>query len=144
MIYVFKLISGEEYIGTFDGDESPKNDIEYYNIVGPMTIVDDHDEYGGVSMKLRDGLMLSDDDMISFPRKFVMTHYPASKVMAEYYSKAVIYCRQYTKKRIEKQIKEATGQFDASVSENNLEEVIEEVIREYILRNYNPDDGIVN
>ena len=140
MIYVIKLISGEEYIGKFDGDESPKSDSEYYNIVGPMVIIDDQDKSGGVSMKLRDGLMLSDDDMISFPRKFVVAYYPASKVMAEYYLKAIIYCRQHTKKRIEKQIKEATDELDAVMSENNSEKVL----KEFILRNFNPGNGTVN
>jgi hypothetical protein len=140
MIYVFKLISGEEYIGTFDGDEPPESGCEYYNLVGPMAIVDDHDEYGAVSMKLRDGMILSDDTMISFPSKFVVTYYPASKVMMEYYSKAIIYSKQYTKRKVERQIKEATEQLNDAMSEKN----IEKVLRELRLRNFNPGNGSVN
>jgi hypothetical protein len=90
MIYVFKLISGEEFIGALDGDdEFPDNQMEFYNIASPMAIVDGYDEYGTVTMKLRDGMMLSDDSLMSIPSKAMMTYYPASKTMVEYYQKAI-------------------------------------------------------
>ena len=141
MIYVFKLISGEEFIGALDSDdENPSNTVEFYNIVSPMAIVDGYDEYGTVTMKLRDGMMLSDDDLMTIPNKAVMTYYPASKVMTEYYQKAIIYAKQYTKKKIERQVKEATEQLDDAMSEKN----IEKVLRELRLRNFNPGNGSVN
>jgi hypothetical protein len=141
MIYVFKLISGEEFIGALDSDdENPSNTVEYYNIASPMAIVDGYDEYGTVTMKLRDGMMLSDDDLMTIPNKAVMTYYPASKVMTEYYQKAIIYAKQYTKKKIERQVKEATEQLDDAMSEKN----IEKVLRELRLRNFNPGNGSVN
>jgi len=141
MIFVFKLISGEEFIGALDGtDEFPKNDMPYYNIANPMAIVDGYDEYGTVTMKLRDGMMLSDDDLMTVPNKAVMTYYPASKVMAEYYQKAIVFAKQYTKKRIERQIKEATAQLDEHMSESSLEKIMKELH----LRNFNPGSGSVN
>lgn len=141
MIYVFKLISGEEFIGAFDSDdEFSKSNVEYYNIASPMAIVDGYDEYGTVTMKLRDGMLLSDEDLMTIPSKAVMTYYPASKVMIDYYSKAIVFAKQYTKKKIERQIKEATDQLDEHMSESS----IEKVLRELRLRNINPGNGSVN
>ena len=141
MIYVFKLISGEEFIGAFDSDdEMPKSNVEYYNIATPMAIVDGYDEHGTVTMKLRDAMLLSDEDLMTIPSKAVMTYYPASKVMVEYYSKAIVFAKQHTKKKIERQIKDATEQLDEYMSESN----IEKVLRELRLRNFNTGNGTVN
>lgn len=136
MIYIFKLVSGEELIGPLDSDDTT----EFYNIASPMTIVDGFDEYGGVIMKLRDGMMLSDENLMSLPNKSVITYYEASKVMNTYYQKAIVYAKEYSKKKIERQIKEATEQLDEAMSENN----IEKVLRELRLRNSNPGNGTVN
>jgi hypothetical protein len=141
MIYVFKLISGEEFIGALDGDdENPSNTVEFYNIASPMAIVDGYDEYGTVTMKLRDGMMLSDDSLMSIPSKAMMTYYPASKAMTEYYEKAILFAKKYTKKKIEKQIKDATQELDDHMSGSNMEKVL----RELRLRNFNPGNGSVN
>jgi len=136
MIYIFKLISGEELIGAIDSEDTT----EFYNIASPMAIVDGLDEYGGVIMKLRDGMMLSDEILMTIPKRSVITYYEASKVMNDYYQKAIVYAKQYTKKKIERQIKEATEQLDEVMSENN----IEKVLRELRLRNVNPGNGTVN
>jgi hypothetical protein len=136
MIYIFKLISGEELIGAFDSEDTT----EFYNIASPMTIVDGIDEYGGVIMKLRDGMMLSDESLMSIPKKSVITYYEASKVMDAYYQKAIVYAKQYTKKKIERQIKEATEQLDDAMSENNMEKIL----RELRLRTATPGNGTVN
>jgi hypothetical protein len=136
MIYIFKLISGEELIGAFDSDDNT----EFYNIASPMTIVDGIDEYGGVIMKLRDGMMLSDESLMTIPKKSVITYYEASKVMDTYYQKAIVYAKQYTKKKIERQIKEATEQLDDAMSENNMEKIL----RELRLRTATPGNGTVN
>lgn len=141
MIYVFKLISGEEFIGALDSDdENPSNTVEFYNIVSPMAIVDGYDEYGTVTMKLRDAMLLSDDKMLSIPSKAMMTYYPASKVMVDYYQKAIVFANNYTKKKIERQIKDATQQLDEHMSESS----IEKVLRELRLRSINPGNGSVN
>lgn len=141
MIYVFKLISGEEFIGALDSDdENPSNTVEFYNIASPMAIVDGFDEYGTVTMKLRDGMMLSDNELMTIPSKAMMTYYPASKVMTEYYQKAIIFAKQYTKKKIERQVKEATAQLDEHMSETSLEKIMKELR----LRNFNPGNGSVN
>jgi len=140
MIYVFKLISGEEFIGALDSDENPNNDVEFYNITNPMDILDGHDEYGSVTMKLRDVMLLSDDNFISIPRKAIIAYYPVSKIMVEYYQKAIMYANQYTKKKIERQIKEATNQLDEYMAESN----IEKVLRELRLRDIKPGNGTVN
>jgi hypothetical protein len=136
MIYIFKLISGEELIGAIDSEDTT----EFYNIASPMTIVDGIDEYGGVIMKLRDGMMLSDESLMTIPKKSVITYYEASKVMDTYYQKAIVYAKQYTKKKIERQIKEATEQLDDAMSENNMEKIL----RELRLRTATPGNGTVN
>jgi hypothetical protein len=136
MIYIFKLISGEELIGAIDSEDTT----EFYNIASPMTIVDGIDEYGGVIMKLRDGMMLSDESLMTIPKKSVITYYEASKVMNTYYQKAIVYAKQYTKKKIERQIKEATEQLDDAMSENNMEKIL----RELRLRTATPGNGTVN
>jgi hypothetical protein len=141
MIYVFKLISGEEIIGAFDDDdETPDKDMEFYNIACPMSIVDGYDEYGGVTMKLRDTMLLSDDNLLSIPNTAIITYYPASKIMIEYYKKAIIFAKKYTKKKIERQIKEATEQLEEAMAESS----IEKVLRELRIRNANPGNGTVN
>ena len=141
MIYVFKLISGEEIIGALDDDdEFPNNQMEFYNIASPMAIVDGYDEYGTVTMKLRDGMMLSDDSLMSIPSKAIMTYYPASKAMTEYYEKAIVFAKNYTKKKIERQIKDATQELDDHMSETSMEKIL----RELRLRNINPGNGSVN
>ena len=141
MIYVFKLISGEEFIGALDSDEEfPNNQMEFYNISSPMAIVDGYDEYGTVTMKLRDAMLLSDESLMTISSKAMMTYYPASKSMAEYYQKAIVFANTYTKKKIERQIKGATQELDDHMSESN----IEKVLRELRLRNINPGNGSVN
>ena len=105
-----------------------------------MTIVDGIDEYGGVIMKLRDGMMLSDESLMSIPKKSVISYYEASKVMDTYYQKAILYAKQYTKKKIERQIKEATEQLDDAMSENNMKKIL----RELRLRTTTPGNGTVN
>jgi hypothetical protein len=141
MIYVFKLISGEEFIGALDSDdENPSNTVEFYNITSPMAIVDGYDEYGTVTMKLRDGMLLSDERMMTIPSKAMMTYYPASKVMREYYEKATVFANTYTKKKIERQIKDATQELDQHMSESS----IEKVLRDLRLRNIDPGNGSVN
>lgn len=141
MIYVFKLISGEEFIGALDNDdENPSNTVEFYNITSPMAIVDGYDEYGTVTMKLRDGMLLSDESLMTIPSKAMMTYYPASKVMMEYYQKAILFAKSHTKKKIERQIKEATEQLDDVMSETSMEKIL----RELRLRNIDPGNGSVN
>lgn len=141
MIYVFKLISGEEYIGALDSDEDYlKNDAQFYNIASPMSVVDGYDEYGAVTMKLRDGMLLSDENLMTIPSKFVVTYYPASKVMISYYQKAIEYAQSYTKKKIERQIKDATAMLEDAMAESSMEKLL----RELRLRNVNPGNGTVN
>jgi ribosomal protein L31E len=141
MIYVFKLISGEEIIGALDSeDETSKNNVEYFNITGPMTIVDGYDGYGAVTMKLRDSMLLSDEEFITIPCKSVITYYSASKIMIEYYKKAIIFAREFTKKKIERQIKEATEELNEAMAETSMEKVL----RELRIRNFNSGNDSVN
>ena len=141
MIYVFKLISGEEYVGTLDTDDgAPENNMEYYNIANPMEIVNGYDEYGSVIMRLRDGMMLSDDDLMTIPSRAIMTYYSASKAMTEYYQKAILFAKQYTKKKIERQIKDASSQLEEQMADSSLEKIMKELR----LRNFNPGNGTVN
>lgn len=125
MIYIFKIISGEEYIGKLDA--APYNNMEYYNITLPMAVVDGIDEYGGVTMKLRDAMLLSDDNILTIPNKMMIAYYPASKIMVEYYGKAVLYAKEYTKKKVEKQIKEATSMLNDAMAETAMDRILREL-----------------
>ena len=141
MIYTFKLISGEEIIGALDcKDDISINELEYCNIVNPMHLIDGFDQYGNVTMKLRDTMLLSDETMMTVPSKYIITYYPVTKIMEEYYKRAVIFAKEHTKKKIEKQIKDSTEELKEYMSETN----IEKILRELRFRNINPGNDTVN
>ena len=106
MIKIFKLTNGNEIIGKITEEELTSN--EYYNIVNPMLIVGGDDEYGYGGMRLRDALLLSDEDFLSVPAKHCIMYYNPSKVFSDYYELARVHYRANTKKDIEQQIREAT------------------------------------
>lgn len=118
MILIFKLTDGQEIIG--DIEENLLTTAEYYTIVDPMTIMDSTsymEEAGYGGMRLRDTLLLSDDDSIVIPSKFCITTYNPSQSLVSYYTKARLYYKKYTKKDIDRQIEEAAADMEQSIHE---------------------------
>lgn len=118
MILIFKLTDGQEIIG--DIEENLLTTAEYYTIVDPMTIMDSTaymEEAGYGGMRLRDTLLLSDDDSIVIPSKFCITTYNPSRSLVSYYTKARLYYKKYTKKDIDRQIEEAAADMEQSIHE---------------------------
>ena len=118
MILIFKLIDGQEIIGTVQ--ETLLTPPEYYTIMEPMSIMDSTsymEEAGYGGMRLRDTLLLSDDESITIPSKFCITTYNPSKSLVAYYTKAKLYYRKYTKKDIDRQIEEAAADMEQSIHE---------------------------
>lgn len=118
MILIFKLTDGQEIIG--DIEENLLTTAEYYTIVDPMTIMDSTaymEEAGYGGMRLRDTLLLSDDDSIVIPAKFCITTYNPSQSLVSYYTKARLYYKKYTKKDIDRQIEEAAADMEQSIHE---------------------------
>ena len=60
--------------------------------------------------------------------------------MISYYQKAIEYAQSYTKKKIERQIKDATAMLEDAMAESSMEKLL----RELRLRNVNPGNGTVN
>jgi hypothetical protein len=115
MILIFKLTDGQEIIG--DIEENLLTTAEYYTIMDPMTIMDSTaymEEAGYGGMRLRDTLLLSDDDSIVIPSKFCIT---TSQSLVSYYTKARLYYKKYTKKDIDRQIEEAAADMEQSIHE---------------------------
>lgn len=118
MILIFKLTDGQEIIGEID--ETLLTTSEYYTIVDPMSIMDSTaymEEAGYGGMRLRDTLLLSDDESITIPSKFCITTYNPSQSLVSYYTKARLYYKKYTKKDIDRQIEEAAADMDQSIQE---------------------------
>ncbi len=118
MILIFKLMDGQEIIGQIE--ESLLTTPEFYTIMNPMSIMDSTsymEEAGYGGMRLRDTLLLSDDESIIMPSKFCITTYNPSKSLVDYYTKARLYYRKYTKKDIDKQIEEAAADMEQSIHE---------------------------
>lgn len=118
MILIFKLTDGQEIIG--DIDETLLTTSEYYTIVDPMSIMDSTaymEEAGYGGMRLRDTLLLSDDESITIPSKFCITTYNPSQSLVSYYTKARLYYKKYTKKDIDRQIEEAAADMEQSIHE---------------------------
>lgn len=107
MIKIFKLTNGNEIIGEITEEELSNN--EFYNIMNPMLIIGADDDYGHGGMRLRDALLLSDEELLTVPAKHCIMFYNPSKVFRDYYELARIHYRTNTKKEIEEQIQEATA-----------------------------------
>lgn len=117
MIRIFKLTNGNEIIGEITEEELTSN--EYYNIVNPMLIVGADDDYGYGGMRLRDALLLSDEDILTVPAKHCIMYYTPSKVFTNYYELARVHYRTNTKKDIEQQIREATFDLAEHIKEKD-------------------------
>ncbi len=119
MIKIFKLTNGNEIIGEITDEELTLN--EYYNIINPMLIIGADDDYGYGGMRLRDALLLSDDDFMTIPAKHCMMYYSPSRVFVEYYQLANKHYKTNTKRDIEQQIKEATTELGQYMNDRTVD-----------------------
>lgn len=110
MIYVFKMISGQDVVGRV----SSENDFSagYFEVMDPMEI--DKTPEG---MKLRDMLMLGTSDRLIFKVPQVITYYRPSDTLVDYYNKAVVYSKNFTKPAIEQQIRMASTDLEEAMRE---------------------------
>lgn len=129
MIKIFKLSNGNEIIGEVAEEELTNN--EFYNIMNPMLIIGADDDYGG-GMRLRDAMLLSDEELLTVPVKHCILYYSPSKVFSEYYEIARVHYRINTKKEIEEQIRESTSDLAEHLQEK--ERRINKSLRDILTR----------
>lgn len=115
MIVIFKLTTGEEIIGRSDhtiGEPA-------VTIFDPMYVVDVRgEEYA--TTRLADCMLLSDADGLTFNGNHVIYYYAPTQKLEEYYTKAVLYSKNFTKPRINNQIAEAVDMIDDALREDDM------------------------
>jgi hypothetical protein len=119
MKLVFKLISGEEIIGTLACETDEEFDkLEQFELMDPMWIVPTE----GGAMKLRDACMLSDNDGLIFVPECIITCYKPSINLINYYLQACEYSKTFTRAGIGAQIDLATIELEQMMHEEKREE----------------------
>ena len=114
MIVVFKIISGEEIIGTLPCETDEEFDkLEQYELIDPMWIVPS--ENG--AMKLRDACMLSANDGLLFVPECIITCYKPSVSLTGYYLRVSEYSKNVTRESIGAQIDMATMELEQQMKE---------------------------
>jgi len=103
MIVVIKLVTGESIIGAVQYTSIDQLLCQgTIRITDPMSI--DRDEDG---MKLRDSLMLSEQEVLIFRQDDIITSYIPITPLVDYYTKALVYAKSFTKPNTISQISEA-------------------------------------
>lgn len=119
MKLVFKLISGEEIIGTLACETDEDFDkLEQFELMDPMWIVPTE----GGAMKLRDACMLSENDGLIFVPECIITCYKPSINLINYYLQACEYSKAFTRAGIGAQIDLATIELEQMMREEKQEE----------------------
>jgi hypothetical protein len=119
MKLVFKLISGEEIIGTLACETDEEFDkLEQFELMDPMWIVPSE----GGAMKLRDACMLSENDGLIFVPECIITCYKPSINLINYYLQACEYSKAFTRAGIGAQIDLATIELEQMMYEEKQEE----------------------
>ena len=119
MKLVFKLISGEEIIGTLACETDEDFDkLEQFELMEPMWIVPSE----GGAMKLRDACMLSENDGLIFVPECIITCYKPSINLINYYLQACEYSKTFTRAGIGAQIDLATIELEQMMHEEKREE----------------------
>lgn len=119
MILILKIVNGEEYIGYIEDEETPVHLMEYVTLNDPMQVVDQKDETGFSVMRLNDALLLSDGDYLTFKQNHVITYYKPEKYLREYYEKASVYAKNYSRPRLLNQIKAASKDIESIMREED-------------------------
>lgn len=118
MITIFKLINGEEIIGDVEGSTDA-----YYNVSDPMSIIGiREDSPFNSGLRLRNTLVLSEEEFISVPLKSVVIQYKPSKPMCEYYLASVQYNKMYVNPEVNKQIVNSAKELKHTISELHKED----------------------
>jgi hypothetical protein len=116
MIIVFKILTGEEIIGVLDCNTDEEfEELESYDLIDPMWIVPG--ERG--TLKLRDALMLGENETLIFIPETIITCYKPSKSLVNYYSRAIDYSKNFVRKEIDEQINTATGEMEDILREES-------------------------
>lgn len=84
-----------------------------------MYIIGRQDEYGTNAMRLRNVLLLSDEDNIVISPENVVMEYTPSEVMTQYYTKAVEFDKKHGRPEIQEQIKAAIVSLENSFLEED-------------------------
>lgn len=116
MIQIIITITGDEIIGELNNRLSSD---EPYSIMNPMYIIGRHDEYGVNALRLRNVLLLSDDDVITIPKQHIVAQYKPSTMMGQYYTKAVDFDKKYGRPEIEGQLGAAIVSLEESCKEED-------------------------
>lgn len=113
-IYVFRLVNGDEMMG--DVRDNPEVD-HCFDLHSPMEIITGRDSGGSPVMKLRDTLMLSDDDKLPIFKKDIITYYKPFKALEDYYMIALRYAKETAKPQISLQIEESARELEQTIRE---------------------------
>lgn len=119
-VQVVKLTSGDEIIGDVSLQEVSRRVgtvsgmMDVVIIKSPMSIVGDDGEY---ALRLRNTLLLSDDDKIIVDLQHVIMIYGASTAMVKYYHTALEYANTYTKPMVAGQIEYSTQDLQHRIAE---------------------------
>lgn len=117
MIYVYLLNNGQQVMGDCNYQFDHLNKIDeapYVTIENPMFI--EKDEAG---MKLRDCLMLSEGNKLTFRSNSIISFYAPTSEMREYYAKALTYAIRYTRPRAQHQIQAAVQDLEHAMQEED-------------------------
>lgn len=111
-VVVFKLANGTDVIGRAAISSSLESSaVDSFLIIhDPMEI-----ERGVEGMKLRDILMLADQEQLIIRMSDVITYYKPIDVMCDYYTKALAYAKNYTKLAVAEQIKVAVKELEETM-----------------------------
>jgi len=119
MKLVFKLISGEEIIGTLACETDEEFDkLEQFELMDPMWIVPSRDG----SMKLHDACILSANDGLIFVPECIITCYKPSTNLINYYLQASEYSKTFARDGIGAQIDLATIELQQMMQEEKEQE----------------------
>lgn len=116
MVQIVITTTGDEIIGELNHQLT---NVENHYIMNPMYIVGRRDEYGTNAMRLRSVLLLSDDEHILIPKRYVVATYSPSKMMEEYYIKAVEFDKKHGRPEINGQIEAAIVSLESFTKEED-------------------------
>lgn len=111
MIYVFKMLGGADYIGRLAAE--PNFEQGFVELEDPMEI-----EKSAEGMRLRDVLLFGRGDSLKFKLQHIITYYSPSEKMVNYYNRATVFSKNYTKPAIEEQIQTAMDELDDIMRED--------------------------
>ena len=120
MKLVFKLISGEEIIGTLACETDEEFDkLEQFELMDPMWIIPSRNG----AMKLSDACILSANDGLIFVPECIITCYKPSTNLINYYLQASEYAKTFARDGIGTQIDLATIELQQMMQDEKDQEV---------------------